>query len=606
MSLLVYSNILLWCILFASLALAYHKLKRGHNVLFFWREAPKKSEEGEEVTVKTINKAVHQALHSLNVNYDHEENNDRNLFHLKYQNGHFLIIVPSESPDHIRILFPVIATTETDKISLARTICNEINCNSILVTALYNVDTSEDSVCINLTASIPATNDSDIIAKNFDRIVNECFFIQRQATVRLNEYIQKAAHLDTNDPEYNDSRESSLNYLLLESEYDYDCSNFHLKTNREQDAGPLTIGDLIDSEAFSPVDHVTALEVKGTGLDLLITNIDEIKAFPIDFALTDDKDNPQQFVRDNACLTLRYYTLNDTDTSSMEHTVLIYLHTIRAAADALYYRLTFLMPDRLTTVYHNELETEGKKTPTCGSLLLARDLKDKSQYRAEFKYVWGELSDKIESGRELDLNDRERLLHHAKNPDDGYLLFQANRLMRQHRYTEALEYLEHLWHNVNCPDLLVLKEHSERMDYVAYLRGTCHLKLGEYEKAFFYLRMISHKGVIAYYRQYLNCMIACAHPYALEEVEGALKQTNEKIEEMKDRDIDVPDEVASFHHFLKRRLVFLHIALHHFQTAEDFLLQLKDEPENIDFALKQLARIEEIKRRNESKDDNLQ
>lgn len=585
-------NLLLWGLLFAFLFFAYYRLRNEQNVLFFHRRA---REEKLKVTYVALRETIHNVLKEIGGNYEFEEQEDRLVFFLSYQVGSFIITIPRPQADYVQILYPVFLTTEIEHLAVARTACNEINRHSKFVTAFYDSHIEKDTVRLSLTCTLTATEDIDLLVEGFELIAKECFLFRRHTEERLRYLIKQKERLDADDLEFNSFRNDSLDYVILESERDYDYRLYGLNSTEENTDETMTVGRLIGGQPFRSIGRLLSLDVQGEELHLHLTDKEKITAYSLAEALSEGTETSSRLVRNEAALTLRYRSRGEDETKGNDHKLLLFLKVVNDSPEAVYYRATFLMPDCTKREYFGVEDTEGKIQPVSGSFLLARDKKDENKYRAEFLYFWGELKDKPEDLNEKRLSDEEKILLRTKSPEEGYLLFRTMRLMRQRRFTEAIDYLEKLWQFACDPDLLTEKDYSDRLDYICYLKGTCHLKTRQYKEAFFYLRMIAHKGVIKYYRLYINCMIASGHPLALAEVKSAEQQTREKIEELNSLEVAIPEEIESFHRFLRRRLIFLHVELHHLQEAEEACLRLMKEQKDTDFALQLLSRIEFLK-----------
>ena len=218
------------------------------------------------------------------------------------------------------------------------------------------------------------------------------------------------------------------------------------------------------------------------------------------------------------------------------------------------------------------------------SLLAAYDLDSPAQRLAEFKYMWKEATRKMEHGEEDSLSEEERVLVGCISPDLGYDLYHGMVRFRQGRYYEALLYFTNAYQRLK-------NLQSDTYFNLCYHIGFCYCELKLYVEAHFYLEQTLPLHRIVYTQQYVNCLVNSNDFRAMPFIGSLLAEIKEVTEDDEENHA-LQGPVGSFVNFLNRRKAFLYVEWQEYEKAEKMLKKMLDEPENMDFAIDELAFIQ--------------
>jgi len=123
--------------------------------------------------------------------------------------------------------------------------------------------------------------------------------------------------------------------------------------------------------------------------------------------------------------------------------------------------------------------------------------------------------------------------------------------------------------------------------------GFCYNELQQYDRAYYYLTFVTGVNRTLYAEEYVNCMIYLGDYRSLMTIDGILEDLHNSIVE--DEEGEFEQSVHSFLQFLYRRKAYVLVELHRFDEAEEMLRQMIDDPESGDFALDELAYIQQLR-----------
>lgn len=123
--------------------------------------------------------------------------------------------------------------------------------------------------------------------------------------------------------------------------------------------------------------------------------------------------------------------------------------------------------------------------------------------------------------------------------------------------------------------------------------GFCYNELQQYDRAYYYLTFVTGVNRTLYAEEYVNCMIYLGDYRSLMTIDGILEDLHNSIVE--DEEGEVEQSVHPFLQFLYRRKAYVLVELRRFDEAEEMLRQMIDDPESGDFALDELAYIQQLR-----------
>ena len=164
--------------------------------------------------------------------------------------------------------------------------------------------------------------------------------------------------------------------------------------------------------------------------------------------------------------------------------------------------------------------------------------------------------------------------------------------MLQERYVEALKHFENAFYAMRTSALDMNSRQRETFSELCYKIGFCHTELRHFDKAFYFLDLLCDNGNIRHNSELVNCLVNGKDVRAFSVIDGLIKTINEHIE----NDEDMNDNIVSFFNFLKRRKAYALIDFGKIQEAEEAFTAMLEEPENSDYALQELAYIQNLKK----------
>ena len=128
-------------------------------------------------------------------------------------------------------------------------------------------------------------------------------------------------------------------------------------------------------------------------------------------------------------------------------------------------------------------------------------------------------------------------------------------------------------------------ENREQFYELCYLLGFCHHELGAYAKAYYYLDIIFPLRRIAFTEEYINVLVNNGDFRALSII-------NTLLMSLADSSVQQQSTLHSFINFLRRRKAYVLIDRQQYAEAKLLLKQLLEEPESSDYALRELAYLQ--------------
>lgn len=128
--------------------------------------------------------------------------------------------------------------------------------------------------------------------------------------------------------------------------------------------------------------------------------------------------------------------------------------------------------------------------------------------------------------------------------------------------------------------------------------GFCYNELQQYDRAYYYLTFVTGVNRTLYAEEYVNCMIYLGDYRSLMTIDGILEDLHNSIVE--DEEGEVEQSVHPFLQFLYRRKAYVLVELHRLDEAEEMLRQMIDDPESGDFALDELAYIQQLREKDKT------
>lgn len=525
---------------------------------------------------------VSKALKALNCTGEWRKEGDAALVCYTFQSGHFGIRIIGNCPQ-VELSYLFFAEAEMKDINIVRHVCNHFNLNSTGPRFSYSIN--EETNIIDMHILTPLLLDDDRAKDILSSAMVDMFLWQNSFIRSLTDVKKEAKSSATSDLEWSEKEVARDFFLLREQELRHQKKGAEWRQNDKEAA---TLKQWMD-KVFGLVDVVFSELMVVTDTVTVINDRESIASYNLSDTLIVDG----AFVRQKAMLDLVFF-LPAHPTTRRRMTFSI--QQADGCEDVLYYQVvaTLLpLPSGIGRPLHSkEVQVQSH------SVLLAYDLRSTKQLQDEFVYMWKEAKSKVANGEEKQLTEEQRLIANVESVDAAHFVYRSRTLHRQKRYYEAISCLENAYRLLNSNiDKKSLEERNLFLE-VCYMLGFCYNELQQYDRAYYYLTFVTGVNRTLYAEEYVNCMIYLGDYRSLMTIDGILEDLHNSIVE--DEEGEVEQSVHPFLQFLYRRKAYVLVELHRFDEAEEMLRQMIDDPESGDFALDELAYIQQLREKDKT------
>ena len=525
---------------------------------------------------------VSKALKALNCTGEWRKEGDAALVRYTFQSGHFGIRIIGNCPQ-VELSYLFFAEAEMKDINIVRHVCNHFNLNSTGPRFSYSIN--EETNIIDMHILTPLLLDDDRAKDILSSAMVDMFLWQNSFIRSLTDVKKEAKSSATSDLEWSEKEVARDFFLLREQELRHQKKGAEWRQN---DKDAATLKQWMD-KVFGLVDVVFSELTVVTDAVTVINDRESIASYNLSDTLIVDG----AFVRQKAMLDLVFF-LPAHPTTRRRMTFSI--QQADGCEDVLYYQVvaTLLpLPSGIGRPLHSkEVQVQSH------SVLLAYDLRSTKQLQDEFVYMWKEAKSKVANGEENQLTEEQRLIANVESVDAARFVYRSRTLYRQKRYYEAISCLENAYRLLNSNiDKKSLEERNLFLE-VCYMLGFCYNELQQYDRAYYYLTFVTGVNRTLYAEEYVNCMIYLGDYRSLMTIDGILEDLHNSIVE--DEEGEVEQSVHPFLQFLYRRKAYVLVELHRFDEAEEMLRQMIDDPESGDFALDELAYIQQLREKDKT------
>ena len=525
---------------------------------------------------------VSKALKALNCTGEWRKEGDAALVRYTFQSGHFGIRIIGNCPQ-VELSYLFFAEAEMKDINIVRHVCNHFNLNSTGPRFSYSIN--EETNIIDMHILTPLLLDDDRAKDILSSAMVDMFLWQNSFIRSLTDVKKEAKSSATSDLEWSEKEVARDFFLLREQELRHQKKGAEWRQNDKEAA---TLKQWMD-KVFGLVDVVFSELTVVTDTVTVINDRESIASYNLSDTLIVDG----AFVRQKVMLDLVFF-LPAHPTTRRRMTFSI--QQADGCEDVLYYQVvaTLLpLPSGIGRPLHSkEVQVQSH------SVLLAYDLRSTKQLQDEFVYMWKEAKSKVANGEENQLTEEQRLIANVESVDAARFVYRSRTLYRQKRYYEAISCLENAYRLLNSKiDKKSLEERNLFLE-VCYMLGFCYNELQQYDRAYYYLTFVTGVNRTLYAEEYVNCMIYLGDYRSLMTIDGILEDLHNSIVE--DEEGEVEQSVHPFLQFLYRRKAYVLVELHRFEEAEEMLRQMIDDPESGDFALDELAYIQQLREKDKT------
>ena len=525
---------------------------------------------------------VSKALKALNCTGEWRKEGDAAIVRYTFQSGHFGIRIIGNCPQ-VELSYLFFAEAEMKDINIVRHVCNHFNLNSTGPRFSYTIN--EETNIIDMHILTPLLLDDDRAKDILSSAMVDMFLWQNSFIRSLTDVKKEAKSSATSDLEWSEKEVARDFFLLREQELRHQKKGAEWRQNDKEAA---TLKQWMD-KVFGLVDVVFSELMVVTDTVTVINDRESIASYNLSDTLIVDG----AFVRQKAMLDLVFFLpAHPTTRRCMTFSI----QQADGCEDVLYYQVvaTLLpLPSGIGRPLHSkEVQVQSH------SVLLAYDLRSTKQLQDEFVYMWKEAKSKVANGEENQLTEEQRLIANVESVDAARFVYRSRTLHRQKRYYEAISCLENAYRLLNSNiDKKSLEERNLFLE-VCYMLGFCYNELQQYDRAYYYLTFVTGVNRTLYAEEYVNCMIYLGDYRSLMTIDGILEDLHNSIVE--DEEGEVEQSVHPFLQFLYRRKAYVLVELHRFDEAEEMLRQMIDDPESGDFALDELAYIQQLREKDKT------
>lgn len=530
---------------------------------------------------------ITQALRKMNIKPEWEKEEDKQVVHFTYQGGHFNIALEKGSP-YARISFLYFYKADMDRLDAVRLTCNLCNLNTDACRIVYTVNEKKNNVDVHLISVLPIIREG--MDGELQRVMGDAFRWQDAFSDRMEKMEKNIKGTDIEKVRAEYERELEL-IREQEMTHQQEGPDWH-----ETKADTHTLKDLLATTMELTDIIPTNMTVSREESSTTLTDPDKILGTRLcDFLILNNT-----FAHTSAFAKLDFYDPRDI---LKERHLMIDVEGEGQTKDTLYYRMTLSLAPVSLTVGTDESSEQREKKMT--SVLLGYDLTPAQERLAHFRYVWKEAMGKSRNGQEDSMTEEEKVLAKMQDSHMAENFFTGQQLYLHKRYYEAVGYLTDTYRELTKKAEGNGHLVKETFDEVAYLIGCCYMCLHQYEKACFYLQVTLPASREAYTEAYINSLVNNHDFRALDIVNGLLENINMILQSIETGNGNEDDggesnpklarekeRMEHFAAFVKRRKAYLLVSLGKYDEAETLLKKLLDDPENSNFALTELAYIQ--------------
>ena len=311
-----------------------------------------------------------------------------------------------------------------------------------------------------------------------------------------------------------------------------------------------------------------------------IVQPDAIWNFDLCKAIADGKHLERFYNQVTLCVS---YTLNETT----DNTVLIHLK--ENGGDE---QTRFIRASIMRTISAEEGDVSFSATqnqPETFSLLFAYDLTDPQKRIVEFEKKLGKAVDKYAKGKALNTDETDLIAKIA--PEAGWHYSWGHKAFNEKRYWDALLYLENAFYLLKEKwyDQTLSDEGLDVFYHCCYLIGFCYAEMGLYQRAYYFLSLVWPLDNITYSYEYINCLVHCKDPRAIQEIDGGL----DRLDALKKEEIT--EEISRYYCFLLRRRAYVLTDMHRLDEAEELLKELLETDDRTEYIQEELDYIKRLR-----------
>lgn len=519
-----------------------------------------------------------------------EVKGSKGMYEMVYSGG-FFILEPINGMSVLLVSFFHCGRFNVSQLTAVRSVLNMLNLNNGFAHGFYTIEDEERCIDIHQKGVFVVPDTVDDCVSSFREFLDAFFVNKHLVRERVSEKTLQEDLFGVEDWEVHGMRKNMDLSLIRKEEAEHllpipeNCAdNLHkvgLKSflNRVCEGGVAEISEIkVMTEQCSVV--------KGADLndfDFLETVVER------------DASGKAFVVNDVATLLVSCNSYYEDELR--KELLIMVLQLERETAMAFYVRATLNrlpVSEKSIEFMNGDMSYQESASVMLGITKLPEDRRMK-----EFEYMWQDARDKYENGEFDEMTEEQRFITCFRNRSHvASSLYWGIKYFQEERFYESLPFLEAVFDVLSSAEAQLSKHENEMLHEICFRLGFACNELKLYKEAYYYLEIISNTGNLRYIMEYINCLVNSKDFRAFSVVDTHQKHL-EEFRAMNEDDTDgneMSEELQYFYNFLRRRKVYLLVDMKSWDDAEKELQRMLDEPVNSDFALNELAYIQQLKK----------
>lgn len=305
----------------------------------------------------------------------------------------------------------------------------------------------------------------------------------------------------------------------------------------------------------------------------LITDNDNIRNFDLCNAMVDMKSSSGYYLGVTLIVSYRKNYCRDEhkDKSVFRQNanIIVYLECSGNNKDTQYFRASMMLPIDDGDINYARTMNEPKSI----NVLFAYDHTEPKKRIIKLDRDLKKAVEKYQKGKSLDIDEQYMIAKII--PEILWNYSWGNQAFQEHRYWDAILYLENVYHELKerWQENGIIDEERHMFFQTCYMIGFCYADMGLHEKAYYYLDIIWPLEEITYCREYINCLVNLKDLRAESTIDGELKRLEQLMNDEKTGN-KIDDALVSYFRFLKRRKAYALVDIDKLDEAEKIFEEL--------------------------------
>ena len=283
---------------------------------------------------------------------------------------------------------------------------------------------------------------------------------------------------------------------------------------------------------------------------------------------------------------------NKSDKSKLctDNSIIMFLRGIGPFVyETAYMRVSVMIPN--FTSPDDFRTSQSKNSPFTTSFVLGYDMVSPEKRLKRYEEIETSLIEKSRKGEGLSSEEQTVMEGITYSKDLGHDFGYGKWLVSEKRFADALMPLMKAFDHMRKVVVTDYDKFHGIFNDVCFHIGFCFNELEQFDRATYYLDLITGCDIIKYHMELINAYVNNKDPRAINAVKYHLKEFYDK------KRIVNSEETMYFYDFLHRRLAYLYIEYKMWDKARNLLESLKDVPSCREFALSELEYIKECEAR---------